>query len=68
MFEPVPYVPQSEVGEHLFSRDGWSGDDDDDRAQHLGEGESRADVETREGLEKDHAQTDTLNRIKDSQP
>ena len=68
MFEPVSDVPQSEVGEHLLSRDDWSGHDDNDGSQHLGEGKSCTDVETREGLEEDHAQTDTLSRVKNSQP
>jgi len=68
VLEPISGVPQSEVWEDLLSRNGWSCDDDDNRAQHLGDGESRANVETREGLEKDQAQTDTLNGIKDSQP
>jgi hypothetical protein len=30
MLESVPDVPQSEVGENLVLRDGWSGHDDDD--------------------------------------
>ena len=66
VLEPVPNVPQSEVREDQSSRNGWSGYDDDNGSQHLGEGESREDVETREGLEKNHAQTDTLNSIEDS--
>jgi len=68
VLEPISRVPQSEVWEHLLSRNGWPGYDDNNRAQHLGEGESRANMETREGLEKDQAQTDTLSGIKDSQP
>ena len=68
MLEPVSDVPQSEVREDQFSRDGRSGYDDNHGSQHLGEGEGRADVETRESLEKNHAQTDTLNGIKDTQP
>ena len=68
VLEPVSNVPQSEVGEHLVSRNSCSGHNDHDGSQHLGEGESCADMETRESLEENHAQTDTLRRIKNSQP
>ena len=68
VLESIPDVPQSEIGEHQLSRDGWSGYYDDDGAQHLGYGQSRADMETRESLEQDHPQTDTLDGIEDSQP
>jgi hypothetical protein len=68
VLESVPDIPQSEVWEHLLPRDGWPSYDDNDGTQHLGEGESRADVETREGLEENHAQTDTLDSIEDTQP
>jgi len=68
VLQPVPDIPQTEIGEHQLWGDGRSGHDDNDRAQHLGEGQSRADMETREGLEEDHAQTNTLDGIEDPQP
>ena len=51
VLEPISNIPQGEVGEHQLSRDGCSSHNDNDGAQHLGEGQGRADVETREGLE-----------------
>ena len=68
VLESISDIPQGEVREHQLSRDGCSGHNDNDGAQHLGEGQGCADVETREGLEKDYTQTDTLDGVEDSQP
>ena len=68
VLEPAPDIPEGEVGEYLLSRDGWPGHNDNNGAQHLRKGQSRADVETRKSLEKDHPQTDTLDSIEYSWP
>ena len=68
VLETIANVPEGKVREHQLPGNSCPGYDDYNGTQHLGEGQSRADVETRESLEKDHTQTHSLDSVENSQP
>ena len=66
------WVPDGRVGEHVtradFTGRGGAGNHDDDRTNQLGGSERGAYVQTRQGLEEDHTETDTLKGVQYAEP
>lgn len=71
-FDPISERPVTRIREHRSRPDpvgsGLSRDHDGCRTDDLGEGECRADVETGEGLEEDHAESDALDGVEHAEP
>ena len=65
-------IPQRRVGEYstrtVLVGSSSSGDDGNNGTDHLGQRQSRTHVQSRQGLEKDHAETDTLDSIEHTEP
>lgn len=65
-------VPDGQIGEDVSWSDGiWrscSRNHDHDGTEQLRAGEGRTDMQTGQGLEQDHTQTDTLDGIENTEP
>jgi len=65
-------VPDGQIGEDVSWSDGirrsCSRNHDHDGTEQLRAGEGRTDMQTGQGLEQDHTQTDTLDGVEDTEP